>query len=143
MKVEPNTPNLRSRMKERAQRAFGILLSTLLLVFCSTSAVNAANVTVSMVNFQFSPKDITINAGDTVTWMNQDFTFHDSTSGTNGVPSGLWHSPLFGPGGSFSFTFNVPAGYYGYYCTPHVFTFHMFGSVTVIPPNMPPSVKII
>src|SRR5436190_3675993 len=140
MKVEPNTLNLRSRTKERAQRASGILLSTLLLVFCSTSAVNATNVTVSMVNFQFSPKDITINAGDTVTWVNQDFTFHDTTSGTNGVPSGLWHSPLFGNGGSFAFTFNVPGGFYGYYCTPHVFTFHMIGSVTVVAPNLPPSV---
>ena len=108
-----------------------------------TQSAWCANTTVSMVNsFQFSPKDITVNAGDTVTWVNQSFASHDSTSGTNGIPSGLWHSPLFGSGGSFSFTFNGPAGYYGYYCTPHVFTFNMVGSVTVVAPNAPPSVTI-
>src|SRR5260221_4956890 len=105
------------RVPASRQRALDILPYALLLLLLIASAAHAADTTVSMVNFQFSPKDITVNAGDTVTWVNQDFTFHDSTSGTNGVPSGLWHSPLFGNGASFSFTFNVPAGYYGYYFT--------------------------
>jgi len=126
----------------RAPRALRILPSALLVLVCITSAANAADTNVSMVNFQFSPKDIAVNAGDTVTWVNQDNTFHDTTSGTNAVPSGLWHSALPVNGDSFSFTFNVPGGYYGYYCTPHVFLFHMFGSVTVIAPDIPPSVTI-
>src|SRR5207247_2501167 len=109
--------------------------------FCPFAS-SAATFTVNMSGFQFVPRDLTVNAGDTVTWVNQDFTGHDTTSGTNGVPSGLWHSPLFGNGGSFSFPFNVPAGYYGYYCTPHWATFDMVGSITVVAANVPPSVAI-
>jgi plastocyanin len=111
------------------------------IVFGATSA-DAANFTVKMTGFQFSPKDLTVNVGDTVTWVNQDPTFHDTTSGVGRVPSGVWKSPLLGNGGSFSFTFNVAPGTYPYYCTPHVFTFNMVGSVTVLPPNTPPSVSI-
>jgi hypothetical protein len=94
------------------------------------------------VNFQFSPKNLTVAVGDTVTWVNQDFTQHDTVSGTNRIPTGIWASTLLNIGGSFSFTFNVPPGGYGYYCTPHVFTFNMVGSITVVAPNQPPSVSI-
>src|SRR5437588_2822626 len=120
--------------------AFALGCAALLLL--ADKPANAATIQVNMANFKFVPQDIVINAGDTVTWVNQDFTFHDTTSGTNGVRSGLWSSVTFGHGGSFSFTFNVPAGYYGYYCTPHVFTFGMIGSVTVLAPNQPPTIAI-
>jgi plastocyanin len=102
----------------------------------------AVNYTVAMTNFAFFPKDITVSVGDVITWTNLDPTFHDTTSGTNAVPSGLWHSPLFNKGGSYSVTFNDPPGYYGYYCTPHVIILHMSGSVTVLAPNLPPLVSI-
>ena len=120
--------------------AFALGCAALLLL--ADKPANAATIQVNMANFKFVPQDIVINAGDTVTWVNQDFTFLDTTSGTNGVRSGLWSSGTFGHGGSFSFTFNVPAGRYAYYCTPHVFTFGMIGSVTVLVPNQPPTVAI-
>src|SRR5688572_17985578 len=84
-------------------------LLKLVLVVCALgfASANAANFTVNMTGFQFSPKDLTVNVGDTVTWVNQDATLHDTTSGVNGVQSGVWKSPFFGSGGSFSFTFNV------------------------------------
>ena len=111
-------------------------------LLCLTGAADAANFTVNMSNFQFVPKPLTISVGDTVTWVNQDFTQHDTTSGVNGVPNGIWHSQLLSHGGSFAFTFNVPAGTYPYYCTPHVFSFNMVGTITVVAPNQPPSVTI-
>src|SRR5260221_4183851 len=107
-----------------------------------TVPANAANFTVRMANFQFSPKNLTVAVGDTVTWVNQDFTQHDTVSGTTRIPTDVWASNLLNNGGSFSFTFNVPPGGYGYYCTPHVFTFNMVGSITVVAPNQPPSVNI-
>jgi len=84
-----------------------LCLRTLLAVLLAASSVNvfAANFTVNMQNFQFSPRNLTINLGDTVTWVNRDSTAHDTVSGTNGIPSGIWRSPLFGLNGSFSFTF--------------------------------------
>src|SRR5439155_26165252 len=54
---------------------------------------------------------------------------------------GLWHSGTFPNGSSFSFTFNVPAGNYSYFCTPH-FTLGMVGGITVAAGNNPPSVSI-
>src|SRR5512141_3129273 len=76
----------------------------------------AATLVVEMVNYEFAPRDSTVQVGDTITWTNLDQDFHTSTSGNNGAPSGLWDSGLFGPGGSFSFTFNVAPGRYDYYC---------------------------
>jgi len=107
-----------------------------------TSLSNAAVVTVEMRGIQFVPKNLTINAGDTVTWVNRDSTLHDTVSGMNRVPAGIWKSALFGLGGSFSFTF-TNAGTFPYYCTPHVFPpFNMVGSITVLPVNAPPAVAI-
>jgi plastocyanin len=114
----------------------------LALLLSLSGPLLAATHTVEMSGFRFVPKDITIDAGDTVTWVNQDLANHDTTSGTNGIPSGLWRSPFLGNNGTFSFVFNVPPGRYAYYCTPHVSTFSMFGSITVVGPNVPPSVTI-
>jgi len=114
----------------------------LVLLMLATIAAHGATFIVQMANTRFVPANLTISVGDTVTWTNRDFTFHDTVSGTNGLPSGVWASPLFGRGGRFSFTFtNVPPGGYGYYCTPHVFV-GMVGSITVLPANILPSVAI-
>ncbi|MEO6184314.1 MAG: Ig-like domain-containing protein, partial [Verrucomicrobiota bacterium] len=106
------------------------------------TATHAATFTVNMSGFQFVPKDLTVNVGDTVTWVNRDGSAHDAVSGVNLVPSGVWRSPLFGRNGSYSFTFNVPVGTYPYYCTPHVFSFNMVGTITVVAPNAPPTITI-
>jgi plastocyanin len=68
-------------------------------------------------SFAFSPKDIMINAGDTVTWKWDDGTQHTVTSDTNawpdsGVKSG---GPPFP---TFQVTFNTP-GLFKYHCNIH------------------------
>jgi glucose/arabinose dehydrogenase/plastocyanin/Cu/Zn superoxide dismutase len=82
----------------------------------------AATVDVAMVGFAFSPKTVTIQAGDTVRWTNQDPFPHTSTSGpNNGVsctPDGKWNSPSLTQGQTFSFQF-TEAGTFPYYCIPH------------------------
>ena len=79
-------------------------------------------------NACYLPQDITINAGDTVTWDNVDNAAHTVTGGSpaNG-PSGEFDSSLLMAKGVFSHTFD-DAGYYDYFCMVHPW---MIGSVTV------------
>ncbi|MCX5424320.1 cupredoxin family copper-binding protein [Streptomyces sp. NBC_00078] len=70
---------------------------------------------VVMSGYAFAPRSLTIMAGDTVTWTNQDQAPHDvkTTSGPASI-----HSPMLNKGGSWSHTFTA-AGTYGYLCTVH------------------------
>jgi len=67
----------------------------------------------------FLPYEVSINVGDTVTWLNDDTAAHTATGG-NPVdgPSGVFDSSLVIAGSSFSFTFNE-AGTYEYFCMVH------------------------
>ncbi len=78
---------------------------------------------------KFTPKNITIQPGDTVEW---DWAAdeHSSTSGTPGNPDGLWNSGVRDSGFVFSRTFS-DVGTFSYYCTPHGACCGMVGSVTV------------
>lgn len=70
----------------------------------------------------YDPIEITVEAGTTVTWTNDDTMVHTVTSGSSdgsiGSPDGLFDSGFLNPGDTFSFTFTTP-GTYEYYCTPH------------------------
>lgn len=68
---------------------------------------------VQMTGFDFTPKEITIEAGTTVTWKNPESTPHTVTSDTD-----LFESGDLGRGGTFTFTFDTP-GTYTYHCIPH------------------------
>ncbi len=87
----------------------------------------AAETEIDMVNNAFQPQQITVTAGTTVTWKNQDSVAHTVTSGPRDAPSGLFDSGQIAAGGTFSFTFTDP-GTYEYYCTVHP---GMDGTVTV------------
>lgn len=77
---------------------------------------------ISLQNFAFTPADIDIKAGTTVTWTNLDGVAHTVT-GDNGGPS----SGTIEPQGTYSYTFST-AGTYAYHCAPHPY---MTGTVTV------------
>lgn len=127
-----------------------------LVVFFAFSAgwvARGATIIVQMhkvlgTNYVFDPTNITINLGDTVKWTNTVFGLqHDSThSPADGDPR-LWHSPLLNstpPNNTYSFTFTSP-GVYSYLCQNHFYTGNPeeVGTVTVIAPNLPPTVNII
>jgi uncharacterized protein (TIGR03118 family) len=121
----------------------GILLGSLVLLF-GAPGVRAATTHVDIIDFGFSPQDVSIAVGDTVTWKNTGSFTHTTTSGTTtgGVrhPDGQWDSGSLPPGQSFSRVF-TKAGAFPYYCTPH-FTI-MTGKVTVqAAANVPPVVSI-
>ena len=79
---------------------------------------------VTMQNIAFSPADITVKKGTTVTWTNNDAVEHTVTEddGQTG-PS----APPLSQGQSYTFTFNQ-AGTFHYHCTIHS---EMTGTVTV------------
>ena len=79
-------------------------------------------------NACYLPADITVNAGDTVEWINVDTAAHTVTAGgpADG-PSGLFDSSLVMADAAYSFTFEE-AGNYDYFCMVHPW---MVGSVTV------------
>ena len=100
--------------------------------------------------FVFSPSSVTIRPGDTVRWTWGD-DFHSSTSGTPGMPDGLWNSGVLIQGAVFTHTFNS-VGTFRYYCTPHGLCCNMVGTVTVVnasptptpmPTATPPSTSIL
>ncbi len=77
------------------------------------AAAQAAAVTVTIGNFTFGPKDITVPAGATVTWVNQDDTPHTVTAN-----DGSFRSRTLDTDERFSFTFAKP-GEYLYFCSIH------------------------
>ena len=84
------------------------------------SAVNE----VSIQGFAFTPSDITVKKGTTVTWTNNDSTVHtvqetDSNAGPN--------SSNLSTGNKYQFTFDK-TGTYHYHCSIHP---DMTGTVTV------------
>lgn len=68
-------------------------------------------VEVSIKNFAFNPATVTIKAGSTVKWTNQDSAAHQ-------IKSNLFNSSALNTGDSYEFTFNTP-GQYDYTCAIH------------------------
>jgi plastocyanin len=78
----------------------------------------------------FSPSSVTINVGDQVrwTWASDG---HSTTSGSPGMPNGIWDSGIHNHGATFTHTFSS-AGTFPYYCTPHGGCCGMVGTVMVV-----------
>jgi LPXTG-motif cell wall-anchored protein len=87
-----------------------------------TSATAAASGAVTIADFQFTPAQITINQGDTVTWTNNGPSAHSATA-----PDGSFDTGIFPAGQSRSHTFN-DTGTFSYICTPHP---NMHGTIVV------------
>lgn len=70
----------------------------------------------------YDPLEITIPAGTTVRWVNQDSVAHTVTSGesdgTTGEADGIFDSGFLEEGDTFVYTFDE-VGEFPYYCTPH------------------------
>lgn len=109
---------------KRANRIFAV--TTILLIAFAVSAAIAAfradnrvpkslgPVPVKIDNFSFGPSTVTIPAGSTITWTNQDDVPHVVVSDDNK----LFKSQALDTNDRFSFTFTKP-GTYNYYCAIH------------------------
>ena len=84
----------------------------------------ASPATVKIDNFTFAPATLTITAGTTVTWKNEDDSPHRI-----GNKDGTLKSAALDTDDTFSHTFGVP-GEYPYICTIHPY---MVGEIIVRP----------
>jgi plastocyanin len=100
--------------------ALGGLLG--LLAGAAVMAAPAADTAVKIDNFTFAPQRVTVKAGTTVTWTNQDDIPHTVTSATK-----AFRSKALDTDDKFSFTFTT-AGVYEYFCSLHP---HMTGTIVV------------
>jgi len=105
-------------MKHRIETVASMfLLFSLVFLSCSKSSnntnSNTSPNTVTMAGMAFSPGTITVSAGTTITWKNNDNMAHTVTADDNSFDSGN-----IGAGGSYSRTFSV-AGTFNYHCTIH------------------------
>ena len=94
----------------------------LVAVAIAGSPVLAADAEVKIDNFTFNPQQITVKAGDTVTWINHDDIPHTVASQTQ-----AFRSKALDTDDKFSFTFATP-GNYPYFCALHP---HMTGTIVV------------
>jgi amicyanin len=87
-----------------------------------TASVQAAGPEVQIDQFTFAPQHVTVKAGTTVTWINDDDVPHTVASSAK-----LFKSKTLDTKDKFSFTFTTP-GTYEYFCSLHP---HMTGAVVV------------
>src|SRR5712691_10228598 len=86
------------------------------------ASARAADIAVKIDNFTFAPQRLVVNAGTTVTWINDDDIPHTVASSTK-----LFKSNALDTKDKFSFTFTTP-GAYEYFCSLHP---HMTGAIVV------------
>jgi len=85
-----------------------LILVSLVATLVVAPAASAATKTVSIKRSSFSPATVSITAGDTIRWKNDDTRDHQVVSTT-----GTFASPVLRPGRTYSFKFEV-AGTYKY-----------------------------
>jgi plastocyanin len=108
----------------------GLVVVAAVVAGCGSSAPSTAGgapapgnaVTISVSAFR--PDAITVSAGTTITWTNEDPVAHTVTA-----DDGSWDSGSLARGATFSHTFEA-AGTYAYHCTIHP---GMKGTVVVTP----------
>jgi len=66
----------------------------------------------------YIPPNIIVEKGKSVTWLNEDSSFHSVTSGFYPEPSGLFDSGHLDPYQSYTLSFDE-YGTYDYFCTLH------------------------
>lgn len=100
-----------------------LLIGVVALSGCAQNQQNVPPNSVVIQNFAFSPSNLTVKAGTTVTWINQDSTTHTITSDNGAFQS----SEDLNQGSNYTFTFSK-AGTYPYHCSIHP---NMKGTIVV------------
>jgi len=106
-----------------AAAALGVVLGTGLAGGVIAAGAQAPTSSVSIDNFTFTPQNLTVKAGTTVTWTNRD----DIPHGIAATKNSFKRSQALDTDDSYSFTFTTP-GTYQYFCYIHP---HMTGTIVV------------
>ncbi len=99
-----------------------LALAATLFAALAGAPARAADTEVKIANFTFDPPQVTVKAGTTVVWTNDDDIPHTVTSSTLAFKSAALDTDQ-----KFSFTFTTP-GAYKYFCALHP---HMTGTIVV------------
>ncbi len=102
-----------------ALRSLGLAVAATILLAVASAQAEELKVTID--NFTFTPAELKVKVGDTVTWTNHDDIPHTVVS------AGKFRSKTMDTDGTFSFTFEA-AGEYKYFCSLHP---HMTGMIKV------------
>jgi plastocyanin len=78
----------------------------------------AQRVVVQLPSGGWTPRTVTIDPGWEVRWEKVAGGNHSTTSGTGGVPDGIWDAPLTAQSQTFTRLFATP-GIYPYFCSSH------------------------
>jgi plastocyanin len=102
---------------------FGVRLAVAAAIILQLGAIGARaeEMKVTIDNFTFTPAELKVKVGDTVTWTNHDDIPHTVVS------AGKYRSKTMDTDDHFSFTFTA-AGDYKYFCSLHP---HMTGMIKV------------
>jgi len=114
-----------------------LILTAITLIALSNPAF-AEEYTVKMVTnidaeqvYYFEPAELTIQPGDTVTWINVQEDMHNAVADAGPKGAKLFESPMLEEeGASWSFTFDNIQGTYSYHCHPHA-AMGMVGTIIV------------
>ena len=101
-----------------------LALGATMMLVAGANPARAANIEVKIDNFVFNPQQVTVHAGDTVTWVNHDDIPHTVVAKDKG-----FRSKALDTDDRYSFTF-ASAGTYDYFCGLHP---HMTGKIVVTP----------
>jgi plastocyanin len=115
---------LKHIMRRHAGIWYRALLIAAALGAVGSFPVRAADMEVTIDNFTFTPRELTVKAGTAVVFRNRDDIPH-SVVGTQGE----FHSKALDTDESFSFSF-TKAGTYSYFCGLHP---QMQGKIVVTP----------
>ncbi len=99
-----------------------LALAATIITALAGAPAKAADTAVKIANFTFDPPQITVKAGTTVVWTNDDDIPHTVTSTTQ-----VFKSAALDTNDKFSFKFATP-GTYKYFCALHP---HMTGTIVV------------
>ncbi|MBI5138775.1 MAG: hypothetical protein HZA95_03175 [Candidatus Vogelbacteria bacterium] len=94
-------------MKKTVFVMFGVLAASAILYGSTFVIADSQITTVSIVNDTFSPRYVTIQAGTSVLWINNDVHYHSVVSNDDYFNSGILYS-----GNTFQYTFGTPGVYY-------------------------------
>ena len=98
-----------------------LILAAALALQLGVIGARADEMKVTIDNFTFTPAELKVKVGDTVTWANHDDIPHTVVS------AGKFRSKTMDTDDSFTFTFTA-AGDYKYFCSLHP---HMTGMIKV------------
>jgi plastocyanin len=98
--------------------------AALLASAATAVSAQAADTNIIIDQFTFTPQRVTVKAGATVAWINDDDIPHTVASSTK-----VFKSKALDTSDKFSFTFTTP-GVYEYFCSLHP---HMKGAIVVEP----------